>query len=139
MHAYRRLVSSELENQGVLNSYIEFKKRICSDLANACGSVQHWVDYSESDLRHFGFEPNEKQVYQDEYWNTHLEEKVVIKSEKKSLTDGIPKFNDEIAQISKNTEKDNIQERIKKLVSDKIHWEYLKEKKRKLFKIKLMY
>ena len=50
------------------SNVIEFKKRMCSDLCNACNSIQYWTSYSQDDLGYLGFNPNEKQQYLDKYW-----------------------------------------------------------------------
>lgn len=47
---------------------IEFKKRMCSDLRNACSSIQYWTSYSQDNLGYLGFKPTEKQQYLDKYW-----------------------------------------------------------------------
>ena len=50
------------------SNVIEFKKRMCSDLRNACSSIQYWTSYSQDSLGYLGFKPNEKQQYLDKYW-----------------------------------------------------------------------
>lgn len=50
------------------SNVIEFKKRMCSDLHNACGSIQYWTSYSQDHLGYLGFKPAEKQQYLDKYW-----------------------------------------------------------------------
>ena len=50
------------------SNVIEFKKRMCSDLRNACSSIQYWTSYSQDNLGYLGFKPNEKQQYLDKYW-----------------------------------------------------------------------
>lgn len=50
------------------SNVIEFKKRMCSDLRNACSSTQYWTDYSQTTLGYLGFEPNQKKQYLDKYW-----------------------------------------------------------------------
>ena len=50
------------------SNVIEFKKRMCSDLRNACSSIQYWTSYSQDNLGYLGFKPTEKQQYLDKYW-----------------------------------------------------------------------
>lgn len=50
------------------SNVVEFKKRMCSDLRNACSSIQYWTSYSQDNLGYLGFKPAEKQQYLDKYW-----------------------------------------------------------------------
>ena len=50
------------------SNVIEFKKRMCSGLRNACSSIQYWTSYSQDNLGYLGFKPTEKQQYLDKYW-----------------------------------------------------------------------
>lgn len=184
----------DLEDDLSKNNVIEFKKRMCSDLINACASIQYWTNYSESSLGYFGFSIPEKKQYLDkfwslvddirivetdfattkynqpdpfspgfelnrsdrifeywkkrddvrsarkereekkrfsEYWNAHQEEKFTLEAEKASIIDKIAILNDEIVKISGGIEKANIQEKIKKLISDKESLGIFKGKEKK--------
>lgn len=50
------------------SNVIEFKKRMCIDLRNACSSIQYWTSYSQENLGYLGFSVNEKKQYLDKYW-----------------------------------------------------------------------
>lgn len=60
---------SDLEDDLSKGNVIEFKKRMCADLKNACESIQYWTDYSESSLGYLGFSASEKQIYLDKFWS----------------------------------------------------------------------
>ena len=60
---------SDLKDDLSKNNVIEFKKRMCSDLRNACRSIQYWIDYSQSDLGYLGYSVTEKRQYLDKYWS----------------------------------------------------------------------
>ena len=59
---------ADLDDELSKSNVIEFKKRMCSDLRNACSSVQYWTDYSKTSLGYLGFEPTEKEEYLNKYW-----------------------------------------------------------------------
>jgi DNA repair exonuclease SbcCD ATPase subunit len=59
---------SEFNDDLSKSNIIEFKKRMCSDLRNACSSIQYWNDYSQTSLGYLGFEPEKKKAYLDKYW-----------------------------------------------------------------------
>ena len=50
------------------SNVIEFKKRMCGDLRNACASTQYWTSYSQDSLGYLGFSSSEKKQYLDKYW-----------------------------------------------------------------------
>lgn len=60
---------ADLEDDLSKRNIIEFKKRMCNDLRDACASTQYWTDYSESSLAYLGFEHNEKKQYISKYWS----------------------------------------------------------------------
>jgi len=47
---------------------LEYKKRICKDIRNACDSIQCWTDFSQESLKYIGLEPAQKQQYLNKYW-----------------------------------------------------------------------
>ena len=59
---------ADLDDDLSKSNVIEFKKRMCSDLRNACSSIQYWTDYSQTSLGYLGFSPKEKQPYLDKFW-----------------------------------------------------------------------
>lgn len=59
---------ADLDDELSKSNIIEFKKRMCSDLRNACASIQYWTDYSQTSLGYLGFKPTEKEKYLNKYW-----------------------------------------------------------------------
>lgn len=59
---------SDLEDDLSKQNVVEFKKRMCSDLINACASIQYWNEYSEESLGYLGFSVSEKQKYIVKFW-----------------------------------------------------------------------
>lgn len=60
---------NDLDDDLSKQNVIEFKKRMCSDLQNACESIQYWTSYSQDRLGYFGFTVSEKQKYIDKFWS----------------------------------------------------------------------
>ena len=60
---------ADLEDDLSKSNVIEFKKRMCNDLRDACASIQYWTDYSQTALNYLGFAPKDKKEYLDKYWN----------------------------------------------------------------------
>ena len=58
----------DLEDDLSKSNVIEFKKRMCNDLRDACASTQYWTDYSQTALNYLGFAPKDKKEYLDKYW-----------------------------------------------------------------------
>ena len=50
----------DLEDDLSKSNVIEFKKRMCNDLRDACASIQYWTDYSQTALNYLGFAPKDK-------------------------------------------------------------------------------
>lgn len=185
----------DLEDDLSKGNVIEFKKRMCADLTNACESTQYWTDYSESSLGYLGFSTSEKQKYLDkfwslvddirlaepdyattkysqpdpfnagyesnradrilqywqkrdderrlkkkreaqekrfaEYWNAHQEEKAMLEAEARSLSQQISELEAEATKIPKLIEKENTEERIRKLETEKNALSIFKGKEKK--------
>jgi len=81
---------SDLDDDLSKNNVIEFKKRMCADLRDACGFCQYWMDYSQTTLGYFGFKVKEKENYVSKYWDLVYEVREVepnYASDKWSLID----------------------------------------------------
>lgn len=50
------------------SNVVEFKKRICEDIINACESYQYWRDYAQSSLGYSGLKATTKKTHLDKYW-----------------------------------------------------------------------
>lgn len=59
---------ADLDDDLSKSNVVEFKKRMCNDLRDACASIQYWTDYSQTALNYLGFAPKEKKEYLDKYW-----------------------------------------------------------------------
>lgn len=186
---------SNLDDDLSKSNIVEFKKRMCSDLKNACDSIQYWTDYSQSSLAYLGFSVSEKQKYIDkfwnlvddirvvepdyattkysqpdpfgpgfesnridrifeywkkrdderqskkkreaqekrftEYWNTHQEEKAMLEAEIQSLSQQISELEAEVTKAPALIEKANVEERIRKMESEKNALSLFKGKEKK--------
>ena len=175
---------------------LEFKKRMCLDLKNACESIWYWNDYSESSSDYFGFSVAEKQEYIDKFWNivddirvvesdyattkysqpdpfspgfeydradriydywkkqddarllkknreaeekrfaeywiTHQEEKAMLETEAQALSQQISELHAEATKTPDYIEKANIEERIRKLETEKNALSIFKGKEKKV-------
>lgn len=80
---------ADLDDDLSRRNVIEFKKRICSDICNACDSIQYWTDYSQSRLGYLGFTPEEKKPLIDKFWNL-VEDIRIVEPDYKTGEFGLP-------------------------------------------------